>query len=208
MEKTCFELIFVFILWFLAFLFFLLVMFITRKDNRKYNNPNFFTMVAPISLASSIGIFAVFKLIEYSTNLNDSANIGFIMAFAMPFIASLSFINSVRTPKYDQNKVITLSSDMPLSEVVEIISERFPNVSLYEIRILNHHDGQNSYMKNRINFAEDGEKYSLPAHRGCMSLGQIVCMAKTKNESLERTRIRFLNGLPYIIIYKNAFAAH
>jgi hypothetical protein len=103
MEKTYSELLMLLAVWSTSFVGFLLFIFVTRKNNKKYNNPSIIKVLLPLSIATTVGMFALVKLLavlfisEYVGNTVEV--IAFAMAFVVPDLFLPVFLISRRTSK-------------------------------------------------------------------------------------------------------------
>lgn len=210
MEKTYVELMMLLGIWIASFLTYLLLFFIARKDMRRYDNPSFFKTILPISLASSVGMFAAIKLLSFvvgQMGLNYFSYlfemVGYPMAFVTALVFTMTYVESVRTPKHNQKKALELPTGTPLNEIVEKAKDYFPDAPQSQIQIFPKFGDQNTlcFLPNKIEFTEYGSVYEVrpPSYP---SLQQVQDVAQKKDFMMKKTKLFFFGTELRVLIDK------
>lgn len=210
MEKTYNELLVLFGIWAASFLAYLFLMFAARKDVRRYKNPSILKTILPISLASSVGIFAILKLCSFTMEqmgLHHFAYLFGIVAFPMAFIASIvfamTFTESMRKPKHNQEETVEILDDTPLNKIAETIADKFPNVPRGRIRIFSKYGKPDTlcFLPYELTLQNHDDSFDTKVYP-YSSLEQVMEISKTKDYEMKKTKLFFFNGELYISIDK------
>ncbi len=212
MQKTYIELLLIFGMGIASFLMYILLTFIARKDMRRYNNPGLFKNILPISLASSIGIFAPIKLLSFTVGQMGLyyfsylfEAVGYPMAFIAPLVFTMTYMESVRTPKHNQKEAVKImyAHNVPLREIIETATNKFPRVP--QERILIYPEPGNletlCLLPHQAEYTEHEDSFSTVLHP-YPSLAQAVDIAKEKDFEMKKTRMFFFRGSLHFAIAK------
>lgn len=212
MEKTYTELVLILGMGIASFLTYIFLAFVARKDMRRYNNPGLLEKILPISLASSIGIFAAIKLLSFTVGQMGLDHfsylfgiVGYPMAFIVPLIFMMTYMESVRTPKHNQKEAVKImyAHNVPLREIIETVTNKFPRIP--QERILIYPEPGNletlCLLPHQVEYTEHENSFSTVLHP-YPSLAQAVDIAKEKDFEMKKTRIFFFGGALHFAIEK------
>jgi len=188
--------------WIVGYAIFFLV-FKKIGEHEKYDYPGFFFKTSWFSAFFSLIMFTAIQMSrlmfgDMSVVINAFSCLSSII---LAIFTALSFLMNIRKPKHNQDEPVSVLLHGNISELQEISSIKFPDVSVDQIRLFRTTENVENESFSILPVPKWGNRDEIVAHP-MVTVGYLEYLAKQKDPTMKKVSIHYNNGIPFLFYEK------
>ncbi|TSC52020.1 MAG: hypothetical protein LiPW41_568 [Parcubacteria group bacterium LiPW_41] len=170
------------------------------KNSEAYVYPSFLKIRIPVIVACIIGPYAIIRIIT----IHDPDSIFFAILFGLMIgvlVPAVLVEQLLRKPKHNQTEKISIPMGVGVTELLEIVSRSFPEISKERLWVYCMNDDVKNNTFSILPDPTEWRKNSVVVNP-IVSVGQLETIAKKVNGKVAGIHIDYKNGIPFLYISK------